>query len=793
MDGGVDWKLMDVVVGDFIEDYLLSNALGYSIFCCYPNLGVLQIGTRAKVIENQQPCLLHHLRLPTLPSTRLCQDESSGEPFEVISDGGSPQVIVLGYDWTLCGRCGDDDDGNSSRDDADDEMSLLLSYFSNLKGTEPVYHHPPTVINTTGSLDYCRLQASISLPTSGQRGIALLGALAPLHIHHLHYAFYHYNHYQGVQPNQNTQDILTQALLLLGFADYYHHPPLPHYHLLIYTPLPVDWYEVRESSTAIPTGGRGIDYGFVSALDAEERRRGIKSWVWKVGLAINHVSHYGLFFARVDILIGDKMTLQETVLIVKEEAYAYREAWAHSIGLSQTVHHELQTHREQQAEIAELRETDRRRQAQIVGTLSVMERLRRVYGRIMAPVTRRGPNTPPNNTNQNNMTPESVQAMIDQALYENSTMEMVASVRRGNRRNVQYCAPLFSAGTYDMANFELKEGVGGCRFKPDQKLAPLRKAVDNKGRLLIHPEHTMVSTTTFKSRMSPRSNMGTGHFKRDCPKLKNRDGENGSAQGWVYAVGNAEKKGNVLKDSDSNVSSLIDIALTPLENSYDVELADGKIVRIDTIIRGCTLNFLNHPFNIDLMPVELGSFDVIIGMDWLRRCHAVIVRDEKLVRIPYGNETLIFRGDESDNGKESRLTIISCSKAQEYMANGCQIFLAHISAKKEEDKSKRKQLKDVLIVQDFSEVFPEDLPANSEESLSTPEDRRFIRSTPRIQHLFKDRFEIGLSPAESTRTRHSKDGILNSDKKEHEEHLKAILELLKKEAALKEFDQKSAL
>ncbi|GKD17264.1 putative reverse transcriptase domain-containing protein [Tanacetum coccineum] len=153
-----------------------------------------------------------------------------------------------------------------------------------------------------------------------------------------------------------------------------------------------------------------------------------------------------------------------------------------------------------------------------------------------------------------------------------------------------------------------------------------------------------------------------GHFKRDCPKLKNKDGGNGNAQGWVYAVGNAEKNGNASRNLDSNVVT---------ENSYDVELADGKIVRVDTIIRGCTLNFLNHPFNIYLMPVELGSFDVIIGMDWLRRCHAVIVCDEKLVRNPYGNETLIFRGDKSNNGRESWLTIISCSKAREYMAKGC--------------------------------------------------------------------------------------------------------------------------
>ncbi|GKG07000.1 putative reverse transcriptase domain-containing protein, partial [Tanacetum coccineum] len=109
------------------------------------------------------------------------------------------------------------------------------------------------------------------------------------------------------------------------------------------------------------------------------------------------------------------------------------------------------------------------------------------------------------------------------------------------------------------------------------------------------------------------------------------------------------------------------------------------------------------------MPVELGSFDVIIGMDWLRRCYAVIVCDKKLVQIPYGNETLTFCGNESSNGRESQLIVISCSKAQEYMTKGCQVFLAQISTKKEEDKSEGNQIKDVPIVRDFPEVFPEDL------------------------------------------------------------------------------------
>ncbi|GJZ34808.1 putative reverse transcriptase domain-containing protein [Tanacetum coccineum] len=208
------------------------------------------------------------------------------------------------------------------------------------------------------------------------------------------------------------------------------------------------------------------------------------------------------------------------------------------------------------------------------------------------------------------------------------------------------------------------------------------------------------------------------HFKRDCPKLKDKDGGNGNAQGWVYAVGNAEKRGNASGNPDANVvtgtfllnnhyasilfhigadrsfistafSSLINIALTPLENFYDVKLADGKLVGIDTIIRGCTLNFLDHPFNIDLMPVELGGFDVIIGMDWLRRCHAVIVCDEKLVQVPYGFKT-----------------------AQEFFTwqKDARGFLTQISSKKEEGKSEGKQIKDVPIVQDFPEVFPKDLP-----------------------------------------------------------------------------------
>ncbi|GJW38893.1 putative reverse transcriptase domain-containing protein [Tanacetum coccineum] len=196
----------------------------------------------------------------------------------------------------------------------------------------------------------------------------------------------------------------------------------------------------------------------------------------------------------------------------------------------------------------------------------------------------------------------------------------------------------------------------------------------------------------------------TGHFKTECPRLKNNKGNRGDQDGKdtapakVYAVGRAGT------NPDSNVVT---------DHYYDVELADGRIIGLNTILRGCTLNLLNHPFNINLMPIELGSFDAIIGMDWLAKYQAIIVCVEKIVRIPWGNETLIVHGDESNQGHETRLYIISYSKTQEYMLKGCPVFLAHVTTNEIEDKSEKKRLEDVPIVRDFPKVFPEDLPGLS--------------------------------------------------------------------------------
>ncbi|GJV41628.1 putative reverse transcriptase domain-containing protein [Tanacetum coccineum] len=386
----------------------------------------------------------------------------------------------------------------------------------------------------------------------------------------------------------------------------------------------------------------------------------------------------------------------------------------------------------------------------------------------MAPTTRRGPNTPVNNTNPNNMTPESIQAMIDQALLQNSTNgDGSHSSYEDNRRNVQTARPCFYGDfmKYQPLNFKGTEGVFATytllgaaltwwngqirtlgpeayamtwevkgndvpayteRFQEltlictkfvanetekvdkyisglpdniygnvksarpktldetielanandlmDQKLRtyaerqfdnkrkaddssrnnhghqqqPFKKAAKSQGlqygdsrkealwgSLPKSTGNTNVANTQKGNGAAPKGNGyfecgAPGHFKRDCPKLKNKDRGNGNAQGWVYAVGNAEKRGNASGNMDANVVT-------------------------------------------DLMPVELGSFDVIIGMDWLRRCHAVIVCDEKLVQVPYGNETLTFYGNESSNERESRLAVISYSKAQEYWRRGASV------------------------------------------------------------------------------------------------------------------------
>nr|GEZ43286.1 putative reverse transcriptase domain-containing protein [Tanacetum cinerariifolium] len=146
-----------------------------------------------------------------------------------------------------------------------------------------------------------------------------------------------------------------------------------------------------------------------------------------------------------------------------------------------------------------------------------------------------------------------------------------------------------------------------------------------------------------------------GHIKTNCP-ARNNPGRNG-ARGQAYALRDGDQNlgpnvvtgtfllnnryARVLFDSgfdksfvNINFSRLIDIEPIKVNHSYEVELADGRVVSTNTILRGCGLNLVNHLFEIDLMPIELGTFDVIIGMDWIIFHDTIIVYGKKEVHVP---------------------------------------------------------------------------------------------------------------------------------------------------------------
>ncbi|GKA35199.1 hypothetical protein Tco_0721690 [Tanacetum coccineum] len=349
-------------------------------------------------------------------------DETEDGPVDYPMDGGDDE---------------DDNDGDSSGDDADDEdedeedkedeeeeehLALADSTIvvptdepvSPPEGTEPAIPPPSTDI-TIGARITIRPQASISLPPEAEvEGLLAMTTPSP-------------SPPISLSP-PSARECLARCTAPLAYSS---PPPVP-------SPLLPSFgcsrYEIRESSTARPNRGRGIDYGFVNTVDAEERRQGIRD----VGYGIRDTwidlaevsSEVGtLTVGEVNTRVTELAELHEhdsqglvaltrgaqskTVWMVEEEAYASREAWAHSIGLSQATHQELQTHRDhvyahethiqahqaqlqlqstliqtqhqvsetrfqmQQAEIAALRESDRRRQAQMAETLRVMRDMRR--------------------------------------------------------------------------------------------------------------------------------------------------------------------------------------------------------------------------------------------------------------------------------------------------------------------------------------------------------------------------------------------------------------------------------
>ncbi|GJV09546.1 hypothetical protein Tco_1347202 [Tanacetum coccineum] len=165
----------------------------------------------------------------------------------------------------------------------------------------------------------------------------------------------------------------------------------------------------------------------------------------------------------------------------------------------------------------------------------------------------------------------------------------------------------------------------------------------------------------------------TDHLTRDCRSLAATANNNQRAKG--AGNGNAVARAYGVGTVGTNPNSNVVTGMFLLNKRYASILFETGTDRSFVSIAFSYLidiipTTLDHGFDVELAD-EMGSFDVIIGMDWLSKYHAVIVCDEKIVR--------------------------------------CHVFLAHVTAKKAEDKSKEKRLEDGPIVRDFPKVLLEDL------------------------------------------------------------------------------------
>ncbi|GKD65475.1 hypothetical protein Tco_1307583, partial [Tanacetum coccineum] len=229
------------------------------------------------------------------------------------------------------------------------------------------------------------------------------------------------------------------------------------------------------------------------------------------------------------------------------------------------------------------------------------------------------------------------------------------------------------------------------------------------------------------------------HFG-NCPKKCSKCGKRGhhvrDFHGKGVATGaNVEPIRVCFKCGDPN--HLANSELCPEKKKQDGRNASGHVYAVKDVDQAQGPNVVT----------ELGTFDVIIGMDWLVDNDAVIICGKKEVHIPIKNRTLVVKGDSNS----SRLKVISCIKARKYIERGCHLFLAHVT---EKDKSE-KRLEDVPVIHDFPEVFPDDLPG----------------LTPPRQVEFKIDLVPGATPVARAPYR-----LASSEMKELSEQLKELLE-----------------
>nr|GEW16341.1 putative reverse transcriptase domain-containing protein [Tanacetum cinerariifolium] len=484
-------------------------------------------------------------------------------------------------------------------------------------------------------------------------------------------------------------------------------------------------YKIGESSTAKPTGGQRIDYGFVSNLDGEARRQGIR----EVG--------YGIRETWVDptevVLEIAPMNLGERNSTIRDESHSSHEDNQRNVQIARPCFC---------TDFMKCQPLNFKGTEGVVSLTWWIEKMESVFQISICAIE--------------NQVKFTTCTMLDAALtWWNEKIDKYINRLPDNiYGSVKSSKPKTLDETIELANDFIDKKL---RTYAERKTNNKRKADDSSRNNHGHQQQPANRQNVAKvynmgsgerkpyggnlpkctkchfhqngpctQKAIPKGNSffkcrALGHFKRDCPKLKNKDGGNVNAQGWVYAVRNAKKKGNASRDPNSNVVT----GTFLLSNRYASILFDIGIDR----------SFISTVFSsqIDIIPTPLGnSYDVELA-------------DEKIV------------------------------------------FLAQISAKKEEDKLEGKQLKDVPIVRDFPEVFPENLPGSSVYSkidLRSGYHQLRVREQDVPNMAFETRYghyEFQVMPF----------GLTNApvDKKKHGEHLKTILELLKKDKLYAKFSK----
>nr|GEY74032.1 putative reverse transcriptase domain-containing protein [Tanacetum cinerariifolium] len=211
-----------------------------------------------------------------------------------------------------------------------------------------------------------------------------------------------------------------------------------------------------------------------------------------------------------------------------------------------------------------------------------------------------------------------------------------------------------------------------------------------------------------------------GYRKRDCPKLgRNRQGGNNRGGDYQLGAVNAYEDLKVVTGTFllNNHYATAFVIQRMEQELYNLRMKgmdiDGYTNRFHELALLCPRMVEPEEVKVEQYIRELGSFDVIIGMDWLSKNDAAILCGEKKVRIPLKNNVLIIEGDRN----QSRLKIISCIKARKYIDNGCELFLGQVTG----TVSKEKRVEDVPVICDFPKVFLKDLPGLSAPILSLPE------------------------------------------------------------------------